>query len=475
MSVISSLRRTRRLILATFLALSLIASACGDDDETPDAAATDDTIEATDSEATEEPADGEAAEEPADGEAAEEPADGEETEEPAEEAGEPTGSPIVIAALLDVTGLAAPTPYTVELLNAWADQVNSNGGLGGHPVQVEIEDTKGDSAGALAQLDSLLAKDPQAIFVVATGVEAALAAPLAESGIPVIGSGFTPALWGGSIEAFALPCSTEEGAQLPCAPPNAFPLTTTFGAVVDMQLVNASLVGAGTVVQAACAEVEACSQSAPIFQATAATLGLEVAPLTLISASAPDYSAECVSFIQEGVELIQMGVGLATAVNIANDCLDQGYDGWFGASAGVAGGELLDVEGIRLAGTLNAFPWFADDPAVQEFRDVMEAGGLTEAQYGTSAYTGSWTALKLLEKAFENAGITADQDVTADDVLAAMYTISDETLGGLTHPVTFTEGEPAASRDCFWPFTLVDGVIETVNEGLEFSCYPAES
>lgn len=450
--MISSHRRARRLTIVALASIGLVVSACGNDDATPAVVET-----------TQAPASTVAP-------VATDPAAPETTAVAA-----PSGNPIVIGALVDMTGLAAPTPYTEKVLNAWADQVNSNGGLGGHPVQIEIEDTKGDAAGAVAQLDSLLAKDPQVIFIAATSVEAALAAPLAASGVPVIGTGFTPALWGGEITAFGISCSNDEGSPLPCAPANSFPLTTTFGAVVDMQVVNALNVGATKLVQAACAEVEACAQSAPILQATAGSLGLEVAPLALISASAPDYSAECIGFIQEGVDFIQMGVGAATAVRIATDCLDQGYEGWFGASAGVAGGELLEIEGIRLAGTLNAFPWFAEGAAAQDYRDVMEGAGIPEVEYSSSAYTGAWTALKLLEKAFENAGFTAEQDVTAADVLAAMYTITDETLEGLASPVTFTEGEPAGPRNCFWPFVLENGAISTVAEGLDYSCYPAES
>src|SRR5256884_3604813 len=52
-------------------------------------------------------------------------------------------------------------------------------------------------------------------------------------------------------------------------------------------------------------------------------------------------------------------------------CKTQGYLGYFGASATSVTAALYNTRGIKLAGGLNAFPWWVDDAPVKNFRDAM--------------------------------------------------------------------------------------------------------
>jgi branched-chain amino acid transport system substrate-binding protein len=287
----------------------------------------------------------------------------------------------------------------------------------------------------------------------------------------VIGVGYNPSVWGGNIEAFKLACSTDPGAPVACAIPNAFTTATTFGAVVDEQVLGAKAAGATTLAVAACAEVDSCSQAEPVFAADAKALGLGYTGLVKVSSTAADYTAECIKFVQDGVDFVQISAAGAVGARMWSDCADQGYTGIFGASAGSVAGDLLKVDGIKLAGGLNGFPWWVDDAPVKAFRDAMEAGGVSADEYSSPTATGLYAALELFAKA--NAGI--GENPTKDDALAGMYTLNGETLDGLLPPVTFTSGERAPNRACFWPYTFEDGTFTNPLGGLEYECYPPES
>ncbi len=397
-----------------------------------------------------------------------------ETTEPAP--AEPTGSPLVVAALVDVTGpLAGSQAYAPDILQAWADHVNGNGGLNGHPVEIEVFDTKADGAVSQAAVDEIVDLDPELIYLASSSSESAIAESLGQTGIPIVGIGYNPGVWGGNIEAFKLACSTEPGAPVGCALPNAFTITTTFGAVVDEQVLGAIAAGATKVATAACSEIDSCSQAAPVFDATATALGIDNAGLSKVSASAPDYTAECINWIQDGVDFIQLSTSGEVGARLFADCADQGYEGIFGASAGTVSGDLIKVDGITLAGGLNAFPWWVDDAPVVEFRDVVEAAGVSEEGWQNPNATGTWSVMQLWAKALSNTDLTADDEITKVESLAAMYTIEDETLDGLISPVTFTEGQRASHRPCFWPYKLEGGEFTALVGGLQYQCYPPEA
>lgn len=456
--------------VALLAAAALVVAACGGD-EGEDAGTAADTATAT--EATEEAAPETttpATEAPAATTAA--PAA---TEAPSAETTAPAPaadkSPVLIVGTFDLTGPSAQNPNMPTVVQAWAEYINAKGGLNGHPVEVEILDTKGDAAAAQAQTQELLAKDPILFLLSTPATEAAQAEALAAAPVPVMGVGYNPAIWGGQIAAFNLTCSNDEGSPLPCGIPNAFAVTTTVGAVIDEQLYGAQAAGATKVTSAVCAEVDSCSSSIPVFAATAAALGLEVAESVKVSSAGGDYSAECIGFIQEGVDFIQLSGSALMGDGMISSCLDQGYEGTFGASAGSVHGELITRDDITLAGGLNAFPWWVDDPAVQEYRDAMAAANVDDVSIADPTSTGLWSVLQLFAKAQENLS----DDPTGAEAIENMYTIQDETLGGLIAPVSYSADNPDRSRDCFWPFILQDGEMTAPLGGLAYQCSPPES
>src|SRR4029078_3110092 len=118
---------------------------------------------------------------------------------------------------------------------------------------------------------------------------------------------------------------------------------------------------------------------------------------TKVSATAADYTAECISWVQQGVDFIQISAGGSTGGKLMESCDDQGYKGIWGASAGSVTGDLTKAP-FGLAGGLNAFPWWVDDAPVKTYRDTMQAAGVPDDGWASPVGTALYSALLLLQK-----------------------------------------------------------------------------
>jgi branched-chain amino acid transport system substrate-binding protein len=415
--------------------LSFVATACGDDDDAGegDASGTP-TTEASGSETTEAAA---------------------------------TEPPVTIAVLSDETGASALSIFGV--VEAAAEALNSEGGINGHPIELQLLDMRSDTPAAQAAVGEI-ADDAIAVLLNSPTSEATIGDSLAALGMPILGVGYQPVVWGGNLQIFGLTCAAS-GADY-CAKPNFFTTAPGIETTVGMQLVGAQNVGATRVTSASCTEVVSCTAAEPIFVAIAEDLGLEVTEAVRVSSTAADYSSECVGFIQDEIDFVQISGSPAMATQLQQSCADQGFEGTFGASAGSVTAEVLAGQG-QLSGGLNGFPWFVDDPLVERFREIMDAGGVSEDEYSNPHATGMYANLLLLKTAIEeHADAAAPLDAAA--ALAAMYQVNGEDLDGLlAEPVTFTEDDLDRTLTCYWPYIKdADGNVSNPEEGLNTQCYP---
>lgn len=442
--------------LSALVTLSLLGAACGDDDET----STSETSAAAPATA----AGGDATTTAADA-ATTTAAEGATTTAGADtnSAAAPTRSEIKIGYALALSGFGSGTKHTADVAKAWAAWVNeSQGGVDGHPVTIVIGDTKSDPASAQAAVTNLVESEKVAAVMYSdSATEVAVSEYLAQQGVPVVGT-------------------TVYNPTITLALPNYFNHVTSYPAVVQEQNLAAQAVGATKFTAAVCAESPACESSTAVNEATAGELGQEYAGFVKVAASAPDYTAECVKFVQDGDDFVQLSSAFAVGGRIAEDCMDQGYEGWFGASAGtVQAPEFEKVDGLRIAGGLQAFPWFADAEPVAQFRDVMEQYA-PDVDYRDATSSSTWSALELFRKAM----IDTPDEVTPADVMAAYGAIKDETLDGLLpQPITFTAGQPSPPVSCFWLYSYEEGEFTLTTQGesgngasgdLQSSCYPVK-
>jgi len=341
--------------------------------------------------------------------------------------------------------LANGQAQAADVAKAWVAYTNSNGGVAGHPVELTVKDSKADAAASQAIAQGLVS-DPStiALIIVDAGGEPSFGKLVSDGGLPVIGGlGYYPTLWS--------------------ALPNFFGITTTFPAVVDEQVVAAGAVGSKVAAAAVCAEVASCGSAVPIFENAVKALGLTSGGQIKVAVNAPNYTAECLQFINKNVDYVQINGSAGMGIRLYNDCVEQGFKGWFGASAGTVNPALYAAPGsekLRLTGGLNAFPWYVDAAPVQKFRDVMASQKVDEKTYGMPSSTATYATLELFKKTMEAAKATLPASPTRTDVINAYGQVKNETLDGLLpQPMTFTANQPAPKVNCFWLYKLEGGKL----------------
>jgi branched-chain amino acid transport system substrate-binding protein len=346
-----------------------------------------------------------------------------------------SGTPIVVGAMVNVSGPGnASDKAAADVLAAWAAHTNENGGIGGHPVEVRVEDTRGDAPTATTIAETFAADESVvAVMLASSSIEGAVAPVLAGADLAVSGMGYNPQVWG--------------------ALPNFYTIGTQFPAVVNEQVASAVNVGARTMVSMACAENPNCASAEPVLVAAADAAGVRFAGTLKVAASAPNYTAECLRTVSEGVDFVQLSASEETSSRIVVDCQRQGYSGWFGASAGsVTPGLYAETPGIRLAGGINGFPWWLDTAPVKNYRQVMEDAGVSAETYGGSIATGTWAAAEMFRTAL--SGIGQNDQVSRASVLQAYGAVKDEDLDGLVpQPMTYAAGQPGPRVSCYWLYT----------------------
>jgi branched-chain amino acid transport system substrate-binding protein len=450
----STMKRRSRYAIATICAFSLVAVACGDDDESgADSAAESDTATA---ETTAAPATTAAEETPATT-AAETPATtaGEETPATtaAEEVAPPTGTPIKIGLVYSETGRTALTyGMTDGVATAWAEWVNTEmGGVNGHPVEIVLADGQSTGEGAVAAATQLVDAGVVGIVVQDTTAENAIAETITAAGIPMIGG-----------TANGRPSDTGDAHW----PNTYFPTAPSNPATAASTMMATAAVGLAKYSAAVCAEVPACAEAGKLYESVGPPLGLEYVGLVTVGAADPSYTAPCLELIGKGAEVINLGLAPQTALAVIEECNLQGYEGVYSAgNNSITAPDFEVIEGLRLIGGINGFPWWADAEPVETYRTVNETYG-DGADVRNSSATTTWTALELFRKAMGASGPAADAEVTAADVIGVYQGIKDETLDGLLpKPVSYVADGFQPGLNCFWLFDMQDGVFSSIALG----------
>jgi len=356
-------------------------------------------------------------------------------------------SPLKVALFINASG---PLPSGEEnaepVVRSWADAINDQGGVAGHPIEVVVADTKGDAPTATTAVRKLI-KDETVVAAVMfdAATEGLVAAEITEAGLPVIGGmGYAPNAWG--------------------AMPNWLPLTTSIPSIFNMGIALGEHLGASNVAMTICAEIAGCEAAEPVVQSASEGLGLTYSGTYKISSSAPDYTAQCLQLIDAGTDYVMLGAATATAaLRLASDCTEQNYEGLWGLFGGVIVPETMRASdpGVSLSLALNSFPWFAEDAAATDYRELMKAQGVPEGAWGDPHGTAAYATMELFRQTIDAAADELPAVPSRDDVISAYGKyVKDETLGGLLpQPVTFNADAPNALISCYWFGQFEGGVF----------------
>lgn len=368
----------------------------------------------------------------------------------AEPSGSATGTPVTIGVVYSETGrTGAAYNASDDVAKAWAEWVNTEkGGVGGHPVTIAAGDSLSTGEGAAgAGREVVEGSGAIAVVINDSTAETAMVQYLTDQGVPYIGGSANNRPRDGA----GTPWPNLFFHQAPSSPTTS--VTTMYVAAKDGQESFGAMV---------CSEVPVCAEADGLFSGLAGPLGIEYTGFVTVGAADPSFAAPCLELIGKGTTALNMGIAPATIRSVVDECQTQGFDGTYTSSYNsVVVSDLREIEGIRMIGGFNGFPWWADDPQVQQFRDVMDAAGFTG--YETPAATSTWAALELFRKVMNDDGPPADATVTSADVIALYQQISNETLGGLLpQPITYSADGPQPLVKCFWPFLFEDGEVSTL-------------
>ena len=334
----------------------------------------------------------------------------------------------------------------------WARQVNDRGGVKGHLVNLIIGDDGGDPARHRALVQEMVERRHVIAFI---GNPDALSGEGSvayhnQVRVPVIGSD------GGNDWMYANPMFFPQI-------PHGVPLNKVALAAFAAQLLPEGKSKLATIV---CQEAEFCKKADATWAGGwAKEVGFDLVYRARVSLAQPDFTAECLSAQNAGAEILVPFSDINSVSRIATSCARQGYRPVYGLLGVVAGsvqeGNPL-FEGAAVAAP--SFPWFAaDTQSTAEFQAAM-------ARYApksdlTGQHTSGWTAAKL----FERAAANLPEPPTAAAVLEGLWGLRDETLGGLTYPLTFLRDQPAPPKICWFNIRMRNGNF-TAPEGTRNHC-----
>jgi branched-chain amino acid transport system substrate-binding protein len=372
-----------------------------------------------------------------------------------------TGTPIKIGVLCSCSGAGGFGAFIApakSVYQAWANTVNASGGIQGHPIQLIVEDDAGNPGTTVSNAQKVISDHVVAIAD-ASILDVAFANAVQSAGIPVVG-----------ILASNGPFGSN---------PDFYPEAQTNASATYASVATAKLAGAPNIGDVYCAESPTCAQSVSIFQSVGKQLGVPLTYNTEVSATAPNYTAQCVAAKQKNVSSIFIGDAAFIIGRIGSDCTKQGYTPTYITQGEGFGMVEAAAPGLKdhLWNEFQATPFFADSvPAVKAANAAIEKyfPGLQANTnlYGEADFM-AWTSGVLLEHALKAGGLTSSNDATPAMIVQGLNSLKADNLDGLTVPLTFTAGQPH-NINCWFTTRVQNGVPRLVNNG-KISCVPGSS
>jgi branched-chain amino acid transport system substrate-binding protein len=235
----------------------------------------------------------------------------------------------------------------------------------------------------------------------------------------------------------------------------AFPLGTTIAEAVLGDYKEAHRRNLPRLGLVYCIEAPACSYIRDFtVNGGAARAGEELVYQSQISLTQPDFTAQCLGAQSAGAQVIFLAMDANSIMRVAASCSRQNYHPFYIATSAQTTRDLegdRDLEGFFA--TSQDFPYMVGDtPATAQFQQAVQqyAPGLRLS----GATTIAWASGQMLVKV---ASARIGAQPTSQDILDGLWTIHNETLGGLTPPLTFVRNQPTPPVSCYYLIELKGG------------------
>src|SRR5207302_8214043 len=161
----------------------------------------------------------------------------------------------------------------------------------------------------------------------------------------------------------------------------------------------------------------------------------------------------------------------ATVVRAADQCNQQGYNPRelnVSATTGLTWQSHTSMNGTI---TTQSNPVLADQsiPALKTLHEALNqyAPGVSSGEQYNEIDDSVWAGGQVFKLAAERAKLTPAS--TPADVLKGLYTFNNETVAGLTPPLTYTRGKPAFIT-CWYPQEIQSGKFTPLTSGAKPDC-----
>lgn len=336
-----------------------------------------------------------------------------------------SGAPIVIGSICSCTGpLSATTATDPQTLIAWEKWTNAHGGINGHPVKVINLDDGLNATTTVNDAKQLVTQDHVVAIVGETSNLDALWAKYVQSkGVPVIGAAM-----------FETPYETNPDFY-PTGPQNP---TSVYG-----DLAEAKALGKHQISIMYCAESPSCATYSTQFKAVAKMIGgISIVSVQKISASAPSYTANCLAAKSAGADTLVDLQASTVVTRVADTC---GQQGWtptelnLSFTPGVSWAKDPNLQGLVTV-TPNQSLWNSSITPTKTYAAALAkyAPGVSSSASYNPSNASVWGSAEVFRLAAEHAKLTPSS--TSADLIRGLDTFKNETVGGLTVPLTYTKG-----------------------------------
>lgn len=368
-----------------------------------------------------------------------------------------SGSSWKVGAIASCSGAQASSEGGVcKTLKAWESSVNAAGGINGHKINLIVKDDASNPTTSTTMVRELVEKD-HVIAIVGdqSNVDSTWATYVQAKGVPVVGG---------------LPINAPFISN-----PDFFGIGTNLLALNYAAIQQTVASGYKKVGFLYCAETPQCAQSVPSFTGAAKLQGASTMTAK-VAGTAPDYTSQCLKLKNSGVEAYEVGSGAQVVQRVADACAQQGVKAKMIAVDGtVTNAFLKDKNFEGMVGVELTAPWFDTSvPGIAEYHTAMKkyAPSVINSDLFGSNSTYAWISGKLFEAAAK-AGNLGDNPTSAD-VKKGLFALKNETLNGLTAPLTYTESTNSAPffNSCYFPISIKGG--QFVSTSKDPVCIPKE-
>jgi branched-chain amino acid transport system substrate-binding protein len=355
-------------------------------------------------------------------------------------------SPIVIGSVGEYSGiLGAVLKPGMHAVQAWAASVNAQGGLKCHPVKYITADDGGDPSTHQALVRRLVEEQGVIAFVQMSAPLAGQASVsyLTEHQIPVVGgSGSSPWYYQSPV-------------YFPQRTDGPYEVEGTFAAIARYGHAN-GMSDYGQVICIEAAQCKAYDDKAPEY---ANKYGLNLKYRGQASIAQPDYTSTCQNAQRAGVRLFLLAMDTNSARRLFRTCKSVAFNPVFVTGGALATPDLItdpSAEGALVL-SFSIPPMYSGNPSLAHFQGVLEqyAPGLA---VDTATIPG-WISAMLFERAAQNVS----DPPTSASLLQGVWSIKDDDLGGITAPLTFTQGRNPVSKICYWNMKIHGGALVDVS------------